>query len=525
MRLPLALLIAALGALPAAAADADGARWWSHVETLAGPQFEGRLTGTPGYDKAAAYAAAQFKAFGLKPAGTEGYLQPMKFTVQKVLAEGSSAALVVEGHEQPLRVGPDLLLGARIPQPKTIEAPLVFIGYGLHLPEVGYDDFAGQDLKGKIAVYVNGGPGDISAALKAHSRGSETWRAARAAGAVGLIALPTPKSMDVPWSRQMQSAGQPGMYPADEDLRELTGEAFSASFNPAEAEKLFAKSGHTFAEVLALADAAKPIKGFALNIGLKAQVATEVGQVASANVVAKLPGSDPKLKAEHVVVTAHLDHLGVNTTGVGAPYYAGAMDNAAGVASVLEIAREMAAAKTAPKRSVLFVLVTGEEKGLLGSKYFAGKPSVPPASVVANLNMDMALPLWKFDSVLIYGIDESTMGDTAKAAAKAANLEVVADPYPDRNSFIRSDQYSFIRAGIPALSFKFGFTAGSDRAAIEKTWRAERYHALADDLSQPVEKAEAVKFDAFLGQLITDVANAPATPRWKDDSFFKRFAR
>ena len=116
------------------------------------------------------------------------------------------------------------------------------------------------------------------------------------------------------------------------------------------------------------------------------------------------------------------------------------------------------------------------------------------------------------------------MGDTAKAAAKAANLEVVADPYPDRNSFIRSDQYSFIRAGIPALSFKFGFTAGSDRAAIEKTWRAERYHALADDLSQPVEKAEAVKFDAFLGQLITDVANAPATPRWKDDSFFKRFA-
>ena len=525
MRLPLALVIAALGAFPAAAADADGARWWSHVETLAGPQFEGRLTGTPGYDKAAAYAAGQFKAFGLKPAGTEGYLQPMKFTVQKVLGDQSSAALVVDGQAQPLRIGPDLLLGARIPQPKAIEAPLVFIGYGLHLPEVGYDDFAGQDLKGKIAVYVNGGPGDISAALKAHSRGSETWRAARAAGAVGLIALPTPKSMDVPWSRQMQSAGQPGMYPADEDLRELTGEAFSASFNPAEAEKLFAKSGHTFAEVLTLADAAKPIKGFALNIGLKAQVATEVGQVASANVVAKLPGSDPKLKAEHVVVTAHLDHLGVNTSGVGAPYYAGAMDNAAGVASVLEIAREMAAAKTAPKRSVLFVLVTGEEKGLLGSKYFAGKPSVPPASVVANLNMDMALPLWKFDSVLIYGIDESTMGDTAKAAAKAANLEVVADPYPDRNSFIRSDQYSFIRAGIPALSFKFGFTAGSDRAAIEKTWRAERYHALADDLSQPVEKAEAVKFDAFLGQLITDVANAPATPRWKDDSFFKRFAR
>lgn len=525
MRLSLALAIAALSALPAAAADADGARWWSHVETLAGPQFEGRLTGTAGYDRAAAYAAGQFQAFGLQPAGTDGYLQPMKFTVQRVLADRSSAALIVDGAEQPLRVGPDLLLGARLPQPKTIQAPLVFIGYGLHLPEVGYDDFAGQDLKGKIAVYVNGGPGDISAALKAHSRGSQTWRAAMAAGAVGLIALPNPTSMDVPWTRQMASAGQPGMYPADDDLRDVAGAAFSASFNPAEAEKLFAKSGHSFADVLALADAAKPIQGFALNIGLKAQVATEVGQVASANVVAKLPGSDPKLKAEHVVVTAHLDHLGPNTSGRGAPYYPGAMDNAAGVASVLEIAREMAAAPEAPKRSVLFVLVTGEEKGLLGSKYFAGKPSVPKASVVANLNMDMALPLWKFDSVLIYGVDESTLGDTAKAAAKVANLEVVADPYPDRNSFVRSDQYSFISAGVPALSFKFGFTAGSDRAAIEKTWRAERYHALADDLAQPVEKAEAVKFDAFLQQLITDIANEPATPKWKDDSFFKRFAR
>jgi Zn-dependent M28 family amino/carboxypeptidase len=523
MRVTLALVLAAATALPAAAADLDGARWWSHVETLASPQFEGRMTGTAGYDRAAAYAAQQFRSFGLQPAGTEGFLQPMKFTVQRVIVERSSAALVVGGQEQPLRIGPDLLLGARTPQPAAIEAPLVFVGYGLHLPEVGYDDFAGQDLKGKIAVYVNGGPADISAALKAHSRGSQTWRAAQAAGAVGLISLPTPKSMDVPWDRQMQNAAQPGMYPADAGLNEVRGEAFSASFNPAQAEKLFAASGHSFAEVLALADAAKPIPGFDLKASLKAQVATDKSQVSSANVVAKLPGHDPKLAAEHVVVTAHLDHLGLNTTGQGAAYYPGALDNGAGVASVLEIARELSQAK--PKRSVLFVLVTGEEKGLLGSKYFAGRPSVPAASVVANLNMDMALPLWKFDSVLMYGVDESTLGDTARAAAQAAGLGVVSDPYPDRNSFIRSDQYSFIRAGVPALAFKFGFKPDTPQAAIEKEWRASRYHALGDDLAQPVEKAEAVKFNAFLGDLILAVADEPARPAWKDTSFFKRFAR
>lgn len=521
MRLTLALVLAAVSASSAAAGDAD--RWWSHVETLASPQFEGRMTGTAGYDRAAAYAADQFRSFGLQPAGTDGYLQPMKFTVQKVLTDRSSAALVVGGQEQPLRIGPDILLGARTPQPKQIEAPLVFIGYGLHLPEAGYDDFARQDLKGKIAVYVNGGPGDISAALKAHSRGSETWRAAQAAGAVGLISLPTPKSMDVPWERQMRNASQPGMYPADAALGEVRGEAFSASFNPAEAEKLFAASGHSFAEVLALADAAKPIPGFDLKASLKAQVATEVSQVSSANVVAKLPGRDRKLAAEHVVVTAHLDHLGLNTSGQGPAYYPGALDNGAGVASVLEIARKLATEK--PKRSVLFVLVTGEEKGLLGSKYFAGRPSVPADSLVADLNMDMALPLWKFDSVLMYGVDESTLGDTARSVAKAADLEVVSDPYPDRNSFIRSDQYSFIRAGVPALAFKFGFKPDTPQAAIEKEWRASRYHAVADDLDQPVEKTEAVKFNAFLGDLILAVADAPQRPKWKETSFFKRFAR
>jgi len=525
MRLVLALC-AVLGAAPAFAAPADdAARWWSHVETLAGPAFEGRLTGSPGYDKAAAYAAGRFKAYGLEPAGTDGYLQPFKLAVQQVDAAGSSVSLIGDGVSVPLRVGPDIILGSRIPQAPAIEAPLVFIGYGLHLPEAGYDDFARQDLKGKIAVYVNGGPGDISAALKSHSRGTETWRAAEAAGAVGLISLATPKSSEVPWARNIENSVQPGMYPADPALRDARTQKFSASFNPAETEKLFARSGHSFAEVLALADASRPIEGFDLKVVLKARVAATVSEVTAANVVARLPGSDRRLAAENVVITAHLDHLGLNQTGQGAPYYAGAMDNASGVASVLEIARQMAASKARPRRSVLFVLVAGEEKGLLGSKYFAERPSVPKPSVVADLNMDMALPLWPLKSVIVLGADESTLGDAARAAARAQGLEVVADPYPDRNSFIRSDQYSFIRAGVPALAFKFGFRPGTPEAEIEKAWRAERYHGLADDLTQPVERAEAVKFNAYMAAVALRAANAPERPAWKDSSFFKRFAR
>lgn len=525
MRLVL-VVCAALAATPvlAAAPLTDEARWWSHVETLAGPEFEGRLTGSPGHARAAAYAAGRFRAYGLKPAGTEGYLQPVTFVVQKVDAARSSVALVAGAETRALEVGPDIILGSRIPQLPTVEAPLAFIGYGLHLPEIGVDDFAGQDLRGKIAVYMNGGPGEISAALKSHSRGTQTWRAAQAAGAVGLISLSSPKTAEVPWARTIENSIQPGMYPADPTLQEAGAPKFSASFNPATAEKLFARSGHSFAEVVALADAAKPMAGFDLKVGLKANVAAIVSETTSQNVVARLPGSDPRLAAEHVVITAHIDHLGLNETGKGPAYYPGAMDNASGVASVLEVARQMASARVKPKRSVLFVLVTAEEKGLLGSKYFAERPTVPRGSVVANLNMDMALPLWPLTSVIVLGADESTLGDAARAAAKSQGLAMVADPYPDRNSFIRSDQYSFIRAGVPALAFKFGFKPGTPEADIERAWRSNRYHGLADDLSQPVERAEAVKFNAYMAAVVMQAANAPARPAWNAASFFKRFA-
>jgi Zn-dependent M28 family amino/carboxypeptidase len=509
-------------ALTAAAAppdpSAEGRAWWAHIRYLAGDEMRGRLTGSPEYDRAAAYVVDRFKAYGLKPAGAEGWLQPVSFIEQRVIAERSSAALVADGIEQPLRLGPDIIIGARQPQPATIEAPLVFIGYGLSIPKAGHDDFAGQDLRGKILVTVNGGPAELPGPVKSAARSAETWRAAERAGALGVITLPTPKSMDIPWARQMTLAGVAGMYLADPRLQETAGPRFSASFNPAEAEKLFARSGHSFAEILQLADAGRPIAGFPLNLSLKATVAAERRTLSSPNIIGVLPGADPALAKQYVVVSAHLDHLGVES-GTGRPYN-GAMDDASGVAWVLETARALHDAQARPRRSILFAVFTAEEKGLLGSRAFAEHPTVDKAALAADVNMDMPLPLWPLKHLLVFGDQESTLGATARAVASAQGYDLVPDPFPDRNVFVRTDQFSFVRAGIPAAALKFGFLPGTPEAQIEHDWRAIRYHSPEDNLSQPVDLEAAGRFGAFVTAYVRALADAPERPRWLPASAF-----
>jgi Zn-dependent M28 family amino/carboxypeptidase len=215
----------------------------------------------------------------------------------------------------------------------------------------------------------------------------------------------------------------------------------------------------------------------------------------------------------------------VSTPIAGDGLYNGAMDNAAGVAGLLDIARSYRARGTRPKRSMLFVFVTAEEKGLLGSRYFALRPTVNKRTMVANLNFDMALPIFPLKSVIALGAEESSLGAMAAEVGRAQGLPLVPDPWPDRNSFVRSDQYSFIREGVPALAFKFGFAKGTPEAEIERTWRSTRYHAPSDDLSQPVEKLDAVRLHDFVGELGWRVANAPERPTWGSQSFFRRFAQ
>ena len=517
-----------------------GKAWWAHVQYLADDSMQGRLTGSEEYLKAAAYVVDKFKSYGLQPAGVNGgFYQPVKFDVQRVLADKSSMSLVVDGKTEPLVLGTDAILGSRTAQVGKVDAPLVFIGYGLHLPEAKYDDFNSaevpmSELKGKIVVYINGGPADLPGPLKSYARTAPFAKALRDAGAVGAISIPTPKSMDFGWQRVASGASQPGMrlaatadaaavaakHPA---LADDHGAMFGATFNPAEAEKLFAGTGHTFAEILALADAQKPLPRFALNKRVTASVVGEHSQVESPNIVAMLPGSDPVLAKEYVIVSAHLDHLGVGTPIKGKTIYNGAMDDASGVASVLEAARQFGAGKERPKRSMLFVVFTAEEKGLLGSRYYAGHPTVPEGSIKADLNLDMFMPIFPLKKLHVQGLEQSTLAVDAAKVGEAHGIVIAPDPEPDRNSFIRTDQYSFVQAGIPALAFKFGWTAGSPEYKAWRGWLAQRYHSTEDDLSQPVDLVAAAQFNSFFADLARTVADDPATPHYLDSSFFRRF--
>ena len=524
------LLAAAVATLPLSALSAeptkDTSAWWGHIKVLASNAYEGRLTGSPGYMKAAHYVAGKFKAAGLQPGGDKGtYFQSVKYLEQHVDAAHSSVALIDGGKTTPLAVGPDLTLGSRDAQPASVEAPLVFIGYGLHLPEAGYDDFAGQDLKGKIVVILGGGPDTLSAALKSHASSTELPKALEAAGAVGVVRLQNPKAMDIPWPRIMALSSQPGMRLADPALQIYHRPIFAASVNPERAEILFARSGHSFAELLALADAHKPLPRFALNQSLKASVVTQTHAITSPNVVGILPGSDPTLKAQYVVVSAHLDHLGIGEPIQGDKVYHGAMDNAAGVAAMIETAKALHAKHAQPKRSIVFVAIAGEEKGLLGSKAFAEKPTVKKSAIVADINMDEFLPLFPLKHLLILGEGESTLGDQAREVAKVRGYDTLPDPAPDRNIFVRSDQYSFIKTGVPSVALKVEGLPGSPEAQMDKDWNTYRYHSPQDDLSQPVDLQSADDFDAYLLALLTHVADAKARPIWHKDSFFSRFAK
>jgi hypothetical protein len=517
----IAMMVGAVGVR----GDDTAARWWTHVEALANDAMEGRNTGSPAHKRAAEYVAAQFKKSGLEPAGVGGYIQPVAFKTRRIVEAQSSLALVRNGKAEPLTLGQDANINVRVDPAPSVDAPLVFAGYGLNIPERGIDDFAGLNLKGTVVVYVSATPKSLPGPLQAHfGSGAERWKMYRAAGAIGTISIANPKSMDVPWARSTLARLQPAMSLADLSLDEAPGQQLSLTMNPAHADKLLAGSGHTFAEILALVDAGKQVPSFALPARLKATARVERAEVESQNVAGILRGSDPKRRDEYVVVSAHLDHLGVGGAVNGDTIYNGAMDNASGIAAILEVAAALRESGAKPARSILFVAVTGEEKGLLGSQYFGAHPTVPRASLVANVNTDMFLPLFPLKTLMVLGLDESDLGQDIRATAKAVGVSVQADPEPQRNRFVRSDQYNFIRLGIPALAMKVGYEPNTPEAATAARWTAERYHAPSDDLNQPLDRSAAGKYVEIVRDLAVRVANRTDRPKWNDSSFFKRFA-
>ncbi|WP_031500774.1 M28 family metallopeptidase [Bryobacter aggregatus] len=507
----------------------EGKRWWSHVEVLAKDEMKGRNVGSPGFRAAAKYVAAEFEKAGLAPgASKSSYTQKVPFLERTIDESKSSLTLTRDGKAELLQLGEDANIGIRSAPAASVEAEMVFVGYGTKVPENNYDDFKGVDLKGKIAVFISGQPEGIPGPLASHYQSaSERARFLAEAGAIGSATIANPRNSDIPWSRATLARLMPSMS-IDEPGTGTDRLKVSLTINAAHADKFFAGSGHSIDELFALANQRQALPHFPLQGKLTVKAAYTQRKIEGENTIGIRYGTDPALRNEFIVISAHLDHLGVNDKISGDQIYNGAMDNASGVASLIEAARLIKEANLPLKRSIAFIALTGEEKGLLGSSWYAQHPvfgQEKKGRVVADLNMDMYLPLFPLKALLILGVDESTLGDLARKSAQDAGIEVWPDPAPERNTFIRSDQYSFIRNGIPALAFKFGYRKGTPEEKLVQAWLRDRYHSPADDLTQPVEKEAAAQYNRVLSSIITAAANAPETPKWKDASFFQRFAK
>jgi len=504
----------------------DGQTWWNHIKVLADDKLEGRDTGSRGERAAQAYAIEQLKSAGAEPAGINGYYQPVKFVSRQIVERDCSLTLIRDGKREPLTLGEDAIIGTRIMPAPEVEAPLVFVGYGLKVPEKNYDDFAGVDIRGKIIVIFSGSPSEIPGPLASHYQtAAERWKVLRAAGAIGIVSLMNPASMDIPWSRIALNRAHPTMDLDYPEFNETEGAKLAVTVNPANAGKLFAGSGHTFEEIAALGKDRKPLPHFPLAVSLAAKTRVEVTNVESANLVARLPGSDPTLKDEYVVLSAHLDHIGVGEPINGDRIYNGAMDDGSGSALILDMAANFKKNPEKLRRSIVLLLVTGEEKGLLGSKYFAAHPTVAPKSIVADVNVDMFLPIVPLKYLTVLGLDDSDLGDRAREIAQGEGIKVQPDPEPLRNLFIRSDQYNFIRHGVPSVIMSVAPEPGSPEQQIFKDWLTQRYHAPSDDVNQPVDLAAAAKYEEIVRALLINVANGDHRPQWKPESFFRRYAQ
>jgi Zn-dependent M28 family amino/carboxypeptidase len=507
-----------------AAANFDGESWWSTVKILADDKLEGRETGSAGERQAEAYIVQQLQALGIEPAGSEGFYQKVRLRTTEIQESSSSLALVRDGHSQPLSLGEQAYFSTRYALAPQVDAPLVFVGYGLVVPEQGYDDLAGVDLKDKIAVVLTGSPAEIPSALSAHYQSrAERWKVLKAAGAIGVISIPNPASMEMSWSRMALNRDLPSMDLVGPEFDETAGSQLAVTFNPAYADLLFEGTGHTFAEIAALGKDRKALPRFPLEVSISAVAHTSSHEVDSRNVVARISGRDPKLKSEYVVLSAHIDHLGMGAPIDGDRIYNGAMDNGSGSALLLDVARSLKRVREPMKRSVLFVWVTAEEKGLLGSKFFAAHPTVARKAMIADINTDMFLPIIPLKALTVYGLGESDLGDRVAQIAADHGLRVQPDPAPLHNVFIRSDQYNFVRHGIPAVMIDVAATDAAEEKTL-KDWRANRYHAPSDDANQPVDLATAAAYEEVIRALILNVANDPVRPAWKQDSFFRRYA-
>lgn len=509
-----------------------GERLRAHIEFLADDLLAGRQPGTPGYDIAARYVASQFQQLGLQPAGAPGeglaaYLQPVPLREALQVPGSARFRLHRDGDAREFVFLKEFYTGAsRAWAESAVRAPLVFAGYGIQAPVLGHDDYAGLDVDGAVVVILAGQPAGFPSEEGAHfSSSQQKSRAAVAAGAVGMIQVYTPRSeARFPWSRLESIVGSPAMGWLEDDgtvhgaLEELRGGAL-LHYTPAAA--LFEGAPLGLEEVLALDAEAQPVPTFSLTGEAELAQQSRHEVISSPNVAGFLPGSDPTLAQETVVYTAHLDHIGVVPgEGEGDRVNNGALDNAAGIAVMIETARRFVETEP-PRRSVLFLAVTAEEKGLVGSEYFAVNPTAPAEDMVAVINLDMPVLVYDFADVIAFGADRSSLGPLVAAAASAEDTALTPDPWPEQNVFVRSDHYRFVEQGIPSVFLVTGVRSRDGDVVDPGTkFRQIHYHQPSDESTLPIDYAAAARFTRINHRIGEAVANDAARPRWNEGDFF-----
>lgn len=521
MRFPLLCLAALLsGAAPAQTIDVHAAdRIRAHVEFLASDLLEGRDTGSRGHSIAAAYVASEFRKLGLRPGGQNGsWLVPVPFR-RASHAATPTMSLSVGGRRIPLVIGKDAALRPSLTErQRSLSAPLIFVGHGISDARLGIDDYSGLDVRGKIAVGLADGPPGIPTDVAAHLRSIQADTAA-AHGAIGFIEL----SDAARAPNQLQRfATRPIVDWVDEQGRTGHAGAVRATIALSQeiAERLFRGTRMPLATVQAQARAGKKVRGFDLPATLTLTSKSSWQDFTSPEVVGILAGSDPRLAREHIVLMGHLDHLGVKPDarrGEDA-IYNGALDNAAGVATMLEAARHFVDSGKRPRRSVMFIANTGEELGLLGASYFASHPTVPAEQIVGLVDLDMPLLLYDFTDVIAFGAEHSTIARAVAQAGASMRVSVSPDPMPDESLFVRSDHYPFVKRGVPAVFLMTGYANGGKQA-----WQRfldSVYHTPKDDLAQPIDWRAGARFAELNYRIARTMADAEQRPLWYARDYF-----
>ena len=474
------------------------APWWKLTTALSSDEMEGRDTGTAAYQRAADHVAAHFKADGLQPAGDNGswFQQVPMHQVELDTAHSSAELVDSAGAYTPLAFLYDITLVPRAGLPAHLEGGLVFLGYG-EIP-------AAMDLKGKIAVFFNSTPAGLPPEERAGFAATRARKLAEA-GVIATVSIDNPAAIEpshwpAAYARSVSITGS-------QQRTAQPGGPLAIRISAESAAKLFAGTGHDASTIIDDAEKGRPIATTHLDRKLRLSLKVTEKDISSPNIIAVLPGSDPALKSEYVAVSAHLDGYGYGTPVLGDNLYNGALDDAAYVATLLELADIVHARP--PARSLLICIFTGEEKGLLGSVYYTQHLTVPKEKIVADLNLDQLRPIFPLKILTMEGITDSTLGDTAKQVATQFSIELRPDHETERRLFSRSDNYSFVRIGVPIASFIFGYDPGTESERIYRDWYARRYHKPQDDLLTPINWDAAVKFNDFYRALALSIANNP----------------